>query len=171
MDMPEVEVESTPEPEVEETSNEPETTEETESDSKPVEESSVEDEGDTEQEEVQSKEDEESDEKPTEVEKKEEPKKQVESKKEKAAKKIVQKMGDKGRYDSTNQLKTLIVMQVLGDSKTFFESQKQLEDRLDFFTDYMIPDTQIENNNIAQWFLFGGSDGMMNDMIELQWQK
>ena len=171
MDMPEVEVESTPEPEVEETSNEPETTEETESDSKPVEESSVEDEGDPEQEEVQSKEDEESDEKPTEVEKKEEPKKQVESKKEKAAKKIVQKMGDKGRYDSTNQLKTLIVMQVLGDSKTFFESQKQLEDRLDFFTDYMIPDTQIENNNIAQWFLFGGSDGMMNDMIELQWQK
>ena len=171
MDMPEVEVESTPEPEVEETSNEPETTEETESDSKPVEESSVEDESDTEQEEVQSKEDEESDEKPTEVEKKEEPKKQVESKKEKAAKKIVQKMGDKGRYDSTNQLKTLIVMQVLGDSKTFFESQKQLEDRLDFFTDYMIPDTQIENNNIAQWFLFGGSDGMMNDMIELQWQK
>ena len=171
MDMPEVEVESTPEPEVEETSNEPETTEETESDSKPVEESSVEDEGDPEQEEVQSKEDEESDEKPTEVEKKEEPKKQVESKKEKAAKKIVQKMGDKGRYDSTNQLKTLIVMQVLGDSKTFFESQKQLEDRLDFFTDYMIPDTQIENNNIAQWFLFGGSGGMMNDMIELQWQK
>ena len=171
MDMPEVEVESTPEPEVEETSNEPETTEETESDSKPVEESSVEDEGDPEQEEVQSKEDEESDEKPTEVEKKEEPKKQVESKKEKAAKKIVQKMGDKGRYDSTNQLKTLIVMQVLGDSKTFFESQKQLEDRLDFFTDYMIPDTQIENNNIAQWFLFQGSDGLMNDMIELQWQK
>jgi hypothetical protein len=171
--MPEPEVEAEPEmqPEVEETNNEPETTEETESDSEPAKESPVEDESDSEQEEVQSKEDEESDEKPTEVEKKEEPKKQVESKKEKAAKKIVQKMGDKGRYDSTNQLKTLIVMQVLGDSKTFFESQKQLEDRLDFFTDYMIPDTQIENNNIAQWFLFGGSDGMMNDMIELQWQK
>ena len=101
----------------------------------------------------------------------EKPVKKPESKKEKAAKKIVKKMGDKGRYDSTNQLKTLIVMQVLGDTKTFFDSQKQLEDRLDFFTDYMIPDTQIENNNIAQWYLFGGSDGMMNDMIELQWQK
>ena len=100
-----------------------------------------------------------------------EPVKKPESKKEKAAKKIVKKMGDKGRYDSSNQLKTLIVMQVLGDTKTFFDSQKQLEDRLDFFTDYMIPDTQIENNNIAQWYLFGGSDGMMNDMIELQWQK
>ena len=101
----------------------------------------------------------------------EKPVKKPESKKEKAAKKIVKKMGDKGRYDSTNQLKTLIVMQVLGDTKSFFESQKQLEDRLDFFTDYMIPDAQIQNNNIAQWYLFGGSDGMMNDMIELQWQK
>jgi len=99
------------------------------------------------------------------------PVKKPESKKEKAAKKIVKKMGDKGRYDSTNQLKTLIVMQVLGDTKSFFESQKQLEDRLDFFTDYMIPDAQIQNNNIAQWYLFGGSDGMMNDMIELQWQN
>ena len=91
--------------------------------------------------------------------------------KEKAAKKIVKKMGDKGRYDTTNQTKTLIVMQVLGDTKSFFESQKQLEDRLDFFTDYKLPDTQIENNNIAQWVLFQGSDGLMNDMIELQWQK
>ena len=101
----------------------------------------------------------------------EKPVKKPESKKEKAAKKIVKKMGDKGRYDSTNQLKTLIVMQVLGDSKTFFNSQKQLVDRQDFFTDYMIPDTKIENNNIAQWYLFAGSDGMINDMIDSQWQK
>jgi hypothetical protein len=96
--------------------------------------------------------------------------KKPESKKEKAAKKIVKKMGDKGRYDSTNQLKTLIVMQVLGDTKTFFESQKQLEDRLDFFTDYMIPDAELQNNNTAQWFLFGGSDVKMDDMIMQQWQ-
>ena len=101
----------------------------------------------------------------------EKPVKKPESKKEKAAKKIVKKMGDKGRYDTTNQLKTLIVMQVLGDSKTFFDSQKQLVDRQDFFTDYMIPDTKIENNNMAQWYLFAGSDGMINDMIELQWQN
>jgi len=96
--------------------------------------------------------------------------KQEEPKKEKAAKKIVKKMGDKGRYDSTNQLKTLIVMQVLGDTKTFFDSQKQLNDRQGFFTDYMIPDTQIENNNIAQYYLFMGSDGLINDMIDSQWQ-
>ena len=102
--------------------------------------------------------------------KKEEEKKEPEAKKEKAAKKIVKKMGDKGRYDSTNQLKTLIVMQVLGDTKTFFDSQKQLNDRQGFFTDYMIPDTQIENNNIAQYYLFMGSEGLMNDMINSQWQ-
>ena len=100
----------------------------------------------------------------------EKPVKKQENKKEKAAKKIVKKMGDKGRYDSTNQLKTLIVMQVLGDTKTFFDSQKQLNDRQGFFTDYMIPDTQIENNNIAQYYLFGGSEGLMNDIIMQQWQ-
>ena len=102
--------------------------------------------------------------------KKEEEKKEPESKKEKAAKKIVKKMGDKGRYDSTNQLKTLIVMQVLGNTKTFFDSQKQLNDREGFFTDMIIPDTQLKNNNLAQYYLFAGSDGLMNEMIDSQWQ-
>jgi len=91
--------------------------------------------------------------------------------KEKAAKKIVKKMGDKGRYDSTNQTKTLIVMQVLGDTKTFFDTQQQLEDRVGFFTDMVIPDTKIEDNNIAGYFLFVGSDGLMNQIEESQWQN
>ena len=177
------------EPEMEEPVNEPEpepeSQPEVEAEPEPVDESTEEDSNEPEadaEEEPEPKESvsetEENEEQPEDMEEPEdkgeadkEPVKKPESKKEKAAKKIVKKMGDKGRYDSTNQLKTLIVMQVLGDTKTFFDSQKQLEDRLDFFTDYMIPDTQIENNNIAQWYLFGGSDGMMNDMIELQWQK
>ena len=174
-DTTEPEIES--EPEMEEPVNEPEP----ETEPEPVEDSSEENSEDVaeEPEEKESVQETETDEdKPEDMEEpedkgeaEEKPVNKPESKKEKAAKKIVKKMGDKGRYDSSNQLKTLIVMQVLGDTKTFFESQKQLEDRLDFFTDYMIPDTQIENNNIAQWYLFGGSDGMMNDMIELQWQK
>ena len=86
-------------------------------------------------------------------------------------KKIVKKMGDKGRYDSTNQTKTLIVMQVLGDTKTFFDTQQQLEDRAGFFTDMIIPDTKIEDNNIAGYFLFVGSDGLMNQIEESQWQN
>ena len=91
--------------------------------------------------------------------------------KEKAAKKIVKKMGDKGRYDSTNQTKTLIVMQVLGDTKPLFDTQQQLEDRAGFFTDMIIPDTKIEDNNIAGYFLFVGSDGLMNQIEESQWQN
>jgi hypothetical protein len=181
-DTMEPEIES--EPEMEEPINEPESEPETETEPESVDESTEEDSTEPEtnaEEESESEEsvqeteaDESESEDLGEAEDKSEdeaPVKRPESKKEKAAKKIVKKMGDKGRYDSTNQLKTLIVMQVLGDTKTFFDSQKQLEDRLDFFTDYMMPDAEIQNNNIAQWYLFSGSDGMINDMIELQWQN
>jgi len=169
--QPEPEPEPQPEPELEpeEVQNEPteEDTEETETNTQEEpeqEESSPEADADEDkQEDMEETEDKgETEEKPI---------KKPESKKEKAAKKIVKKMGDKGRYDSTNQLKTLIVMQVLGDTKTFFDSQKELNDRMDFFTDYMIPDSKIQNNNIAQWYLFAGSDGLINEMIDSQWQQ
>jgi hypothetical protein len=171
--QPEPEPEPQPEPELEpepeEVQNEPteEDTEETETNTQEEpeqEESSPEADADEDkQEDMEETEDKgEAEEKPV---------KKPESKKEKAAKKIVKKMGDKGRYDSTNQLKTLIVMQVLGDTKTFFDSQKELNDRMDFFTDYMIPDSKIQNNNIAQWYLFAGSDGLINEMIDSQWQQ
>ena len=185
MEMPEpemkVEAEPTtePEPEMEEPVNEPEPETKDESMDEPAdepkeevaeepeaEESSPEaTEDEAEETEQQSKEEEKS--------KEEEPKKEEIKKqqKEKAAKKIVKKMGDKGKYDSQNQMKTLIVMQVLGNSKTFFESQKQLNDREGFFTDMTLPDTVISDNNIAGYFLFAGSDGLMNEMVMQQWQK
>ena len=167
---PEMEIETEPEPEMEteEVQDEPleEANEEPQEDMaeepEPEESASETTEDEAEEESVEEKQ-----EKP---EKKEDTKK-PESKKEKAAKKIVKKMGDKGRYDSTNQLKTLIVMQVLGNTKTFFESQKQLNDREGFFTDYMLPDTQITNNNLAQYYLFAGSEGLINEMIDSQWQQ
>ena len=175
-----------PEPEMEEPVNEPEPESQPEAEAEPesveepVEESTEENTEDVadEPEEKESVQEAEADEsEPEDMEEEgdkgkteEKPVKKPESKKEKAAKKIVKKMGDKGRYDSTNQLKTLIVMQVLGDTKSFFESQKQLEDRMDFFTDYMIPDAELQNNNTAQWFLFGGSNVMMDEMIMQQWQ-
>ena len=179
---PEVEAE----PEMEETANEPEPESEPENEvePEPVDEASEEDTAEAEADAKEEPEQEESvqeaeadEEQPEDMEEpedkgeaEEKPVKKPESKKEKAAKKIVKKMGDKGRYDSSNQLKTLIVMQVLGDTKTFFESQKQLEDRLDFFTDYMMPDAEIQNNNTAQWYLFGGSNVKMDEMIMQQWQ-
>ena len=175
-----------PEPEMEEPVNEPEPESQPEAEAEPesvdesTEEDSTEADANTEEEsepEESVSEAEADEEQPEDMEEpedkgeaEEKPVKKPESKKEKAAKKIVKKMGDKGRYDSTNQLKTLIVMQVLGDTKSFFESQKQLEDRMDFFTDYMIPDAELQNNNTAQWFLFGGSNVKMDEMIMQQWQ-
>ena len=93
------------------------------------------------------------------------------SSKEKAAKKILKKIDDKKRYDSNSQLKTLVVMQVLGNTKSFFDTQQQLNDRLGFFTDTTLPDAVISDNNIAGYLLFGGSDFLMNEMIDSQWQK
>lgn len=101
---------------------------------------------------------------------KEQPKKE-ESAKEKAGKKIVKSMDDKKRYDATNQLKTLIVMQVLGDSKSFFQSQKLLEDRQGFFDDAVLADGEINYNLMGQYLLFVGSDGLHNEMVESQWRN
>ena len=193
MEMPEpemeAEVETTaePEPEMEEPVNEPETEVEPEAEAEPesvdesTEEDSTEADANTEEESEpeesvsEAEADEEQPEDMGEAEDKgeteEKPVKKPESKKEKAAKKIVKKMGDKGRYDSQNQLKTLIVMQVLGNTKTFFDSQKQLNDRAGFFTDDFLPDAVISDNNIASYFLFAGSDGLMNEMVMQQWQK
>ena len=80
-------------------------------------------------------------------------------------------MDDKKRYDATNQLKTLIVMQVLGNSKSFFESQKLLEDRQGFFNDAVLADGEINYNLMGQYLLFVGSDGLHNEMVESQWRN
>ena len=51
------------------------------------------------------------------------------SAKEKTATKLVKEIDDKARYDETNQLKTLIVMQILGDTKSFFDTQATIQDK------------------------------------------
>ena len=89
----------------------------------------------------------------------------------KSANKIVKNMGDKGKYEGGNQLKTLIVMQVLGNTKSFFSAQKILQDTPGFFTSYRIPDTQISDNNYNQYFMFGGSDAAHNALIESQYRR
>jgi len=186
MPEPEVEVETQPEPEPEPEVNEPEPEpepevsepEQEEVQDEPTEEDTKETEPTTKEEpeqeesspEVAKDEDSEEDMEETEDKDQDEVKKE-ENKKEVAAKKILKKMGDKGRYDSANQLKTLIVMQVLGNSKSFFEGQQSLNDIQGFFTDNAIPDAELTTNNIAQYFLFGGSDVLMDEMIMQQWQK
>tara|TARA_Y100001972_G_scaffold18541_1_gene21099 strand:- start:337 stop:1722 length:1386 start_codon:yes stop_codon:yes gene_type:complete len=118
LDLPEPEVEETIEvAKVEESVDEQPTEETTEPDSETTEESAVEPEDSTEQEDVQQEE----------VEKPEKPVKEP-SAKEKAATKIVKKIDDKARYDESNQMKTLIVMQILGNTKNFFDTQSTIQD-------------------------------------------
>ena len=79
-------------------------------------------------------------------------------------------MGDKGRYDDSNQLKTLVVMQVLGDTKSFFNNQTQLQDTPGFFDRTKVPDAQISDNNAAAYFMIGGSNAQMDALTDLQYR-
>ena len=90
--------------------------------------------------------------------------------KQKAATKIVKKMGDKGRYDDTNQIKTLVVMQVLGNTKSFFKNKSQLPDVPNFFSSSRVPDAQISDNNAAAYYMIGGSDVKMDALTDLQYR-
>jgi len=116
----------------------------------------------SEQEQPQTSQKEEDSEETVEEEKSSEPKV---SKKEKAATKIVKKIDDKARYDDAAQTKTLIVMQILGNTKTFFDAQFTIVDTN--VTEYLnktIDDQYGMLFNMAQ-------DQTMNDMVNLQWQK
>ena len=93
----------------------------------------------------------------------------VQSAKQKVANKIVKNMGDKGRYDETNQLKTLVVMQVLGNTKTFFDAQSQLQDTENFFDTTTVPDNTISDSNYAQYIMFGGSDAAHSALVDSQY--
>ena len=90
--------------------------------------------------------------------------------KEKIAKRIMKRMGDKGRYDASNQLKTLVVMQVLGNSKSFFKATTRLEDTAGFFSTATVPDAVIDGNNFAQYILFGGSNAKHDAMVNSQYR-
>ena len=187
IEMPEVEVNVEPETQeptmdIQESTNEepvmetdvdsgPDETEEIEQpDSETTEESSVEDEGGNEQEDIQSEEVEEPTEESVE-ETAEEPKQEIkQEQKQKAATKIVKKMGDKGRYEANNQIKTLIVMQVLADSKSFFVDT-QLPEIEGFFTDGVLPDSIIEDNNLAQYYLMMSNDAKHLELENLQYGR
>ena len=89
-----------------------------------------------------------------------EPAKAKQKQKQKAANKIVKKMGDKGRYDGGNQLKTVMVMNVLGNSAQFFDRTVVLRDTQagKMFTATRVPDSVLPADNYNQYFMFGGSD-------------
>jgi outer membrane biosynthesis protein TonB len=90
--------------------------------------------------------------------------------KEKVAKKIMSKMNDKSKYDSTNQVRTLAVMGVLGNSRSFFGTQATLQDTPGFFSGATIPDSTLPTNNIAQYLMFGGSSQAHSEIVNSQWR-
>ena len=108
--------------------------------------------------------------------KKEEPVKKVvvkknnKEQKQKIANKIVKNMGSKGRYDSTNQLKTLMVMNVLADNKSFFNNQIALTDNVKLFSNATIPDGIINDNNVALYLLQYGADTQMMALVDIQYK-
>ena len=85
------------------------------------------------------------------------------SKKEKAATKIVKKIDDKARYDDAAQTKTLIVMQILGNTKTFFDTQSFIQDtNVDEYLNKTINDQYGMLFNMAQ-------DNTIQEMIDAQY--
>jgi outer membrane biosynthesis protein TonB len=95
----------------------------------------------------------------------EKPSKPKVSKKEKAATKIVKKINDKARYDDAAQIKTLIVMQILGNTKTFFDTQTMIVDtNVEEYLNKTIEDQYGMLFNMAQ-------DQTLNEMVDAQWQK
>ena len=85
------------------------------------------------------------------------------SAKEKAATKIVKKINDKERYDDAAQMKTLIVMQILGNTKTFFDTQSTIVDtNVNEYLNKTIEDQYGLLFQLAQ-------DVSMEDMINAQY--
>ncbi len=85
--------------------------------------------------------------------------------KEKAATKIVKDIDDKERYDETSQVKTLIVMQILGDTKNFFNTQSTIQDtNVDQYLLKTIDDKYGMLFELAQ-------DVGIEEIIDLQWQR
>ena len=122
---------------------------EPQSDSETIDEPTVEVEDSSQQEEVQQEEDEKPVKEPT--------------AKEKSATKLVKNIDDKARYDETNQLKTLIVMQILGNTKSFFNNQSTLQDKnVDEYLNKTIEDQYGLLFQLAQ-------DVTMEDIINAQY--
>ena len=148
--QPEIEEVEEVAPEVEEPSNEKPVEEETETVEEATEETPVETE-EAEQEEVKQEET-------------KEPAKEP-SAKEKAGTKLVKKIDDKARYDDTAQIKTLLVMQILGDSKSFFNAQSVIQDtNINQYLDKTLEDQFGVLFEMAQ-------QQTIDDMVNSQWQR
>ena len=80
-------------------------------------------------------------------------------------------MGDKGRYEGGNQLKQLVIMQVLGNTRSFFDQSQQLADVSFYDVTKTIPDASFNDNNYAAYALIQGSSQAHDALINLQYKE
>lgn len=163
-----------PEPESTEPEPEPETTEpeesnEPEQEPEPEEQSEPESRSEQESDEQESDQEESKEEEEKEETKEEKVKAAVAKAKQKVAQKILAKIisaNDTIALDNTK----LALMIALSDQEGFSAYQELTLQDLEFYTDNGLLDAYIPTNNMGQYFLFGGSDVQMNDLIDLQYQ-
>ena len=158
------------EPETTETEPEPETTEPEESnepEQEPEEQSEPDSRSDQEADEQES--DQQENKESKEESKEEKVKTAIAKAKQKVAQKILAKIisaNDTIALDSTK----LALMIALSDQDGFSAYQEmQLQD-IEFYIDNGLLDAYLPTNNIGQYYLFGGSDVQMDDLINLQYQ-
>ena len=96
-------------------------------------------------------------------------KQKIQQAKQKIATKILSTITN--NYNVTSQNTQIALMSALTDTQTFKDYQSQsLTDIEGFFTEIEIPDNAISDNNISAYFMFGGSDMKMNELIESQYK-
>lgn len=160
---------STTEPEPEPETTEPEESNEPEQEPEPEEQSEPESRSEQESDEQESDQEESKEEEEKEETKEEKVKAAVAKAKQKVAQKILAKIisaNDTIALDNTK----LALMIALSDQEGFSAYQELTLQDLEFYTDNGLLDAYIPTNNMGQYFLFGGSDVQMNDLIDLQYQ-
>tara|TARA_R110000787_G_scaffold401_3_gene1600 strand:- start:18166 stop:19635 length:1470 start_codon:yes stop_codon:yes gene_type:complete len=88
-----------------------------------------------------------------------------------AAKKIIQKIKPKARYSVEGQTKTLIVMNILADNKSFFDEGRAFTQTDGFFSSNAITSPDNVDNFLANLQFIGFNNTQMSAMINSQYGR
>jgi len=94
-------------------------------------------------------------------------KKQIKS----AAKKIIQKIKPKARYSVEGQTKTLIVMNLLADNKSFFDEGRAFTQTDGFFSGSAVTSPDNVDNFLANLQFIGFNNAQMGALIDSQYGR
>ncbi|QDP60344.1 MAG: hypothetical protein Unbinned4509contig1000_14 [Prokaryotic dsDNA virus sp.] len=88
-----------------------------------------------------------------------------------AAKKVVAKIKPKARYSVEGQTKTLIVMNILADNKTFFNEGRAFTETQGFFSGAALTSEDNVDNFLANLQFIGFNNAQMGAMIDSQYRR